>query len=141
MNNNKKRKQDDSNSNVVETIEQPLVEKQRVKTYYILHRRCSDSRDECKDPNALVNKQKIRKNIVKLKEQDKKELHAQIKKKSQKFVKNKKRRKTKEDHQNYQELEISDNESENQSISSVADSIENREILSSSSKCTLDLGR
>ena len=62
-----------------------------------------------------------------------KKLNALIEKIIQKFVKNKKRMKTKEVLQNFQELQCSDNEGK-KSISSFEESIESIEITSSSKK-------
>ena len=56
-----------------------------------------------------------------------------IEKKLQKFVKNKKRRKTEQKQQHFQEIQISDDESY-KSVSTLAKSMESWEILSSSSE-------
>ena len=62
-----------------------------------------------------------------------KELNAVIEKKFQKFVKNQKFRKTEKVLQHFQKMQISDNKSK-KNVSSVAESVESGEILSSSSE-------
>ena len=62
-----------------------------------------------------------------------KELNALIEKKIQKFVKNKKRRKTGKELQHFQEIHISDDKS-NKNVSSLAESVEKGGISSSSSE-------
>ena len=62
-----------------------------------------------------------------------KELNALIERKFQKFVKNKRRRNKEKELQHFQEIQISDNESK-KSISTLAESVENGEISSSSSE-------
>ena len=62
-----------------------------------------------------------------------KELKAPIEKKIQKFVKNKKRRKTQKELQYFQDIQISDNESK-KSISSSAERVESGEISAFSSE-------
>ena len=62
-----------------------------------------------------------------------KELNALIEKIFQKFVKNKKWRKTEKDVQHFQEMQISDDESK-KIVSSLAESVESGEIPSSSSE-------
>ena len=91
----KKRKREDSNSNVVEPSEENIESRCPSKKYYILHGKYSHSIDSYKDLRAMVNKYKQKKkkssrNCGK----SNKELNALIEKKFQKFVKNKKRRKT-----------------------------------------------
>ena len=60
-------------------------------------------------------------------------LNAVIEKKFQKFVKNKKRRKTEMELQHFQEMQISDDKSK-KSISSFIESVESKEISASSSE-------
>ena len=62
-----------------------------------------------------------------------KELNLLIEKKCQKFVKNKKMRKTEEELQHVQEMQISDDESKKY-VSSVIESVESGEILFLSSE-------
>ena len=62
-----------------------------------------------------------------------KELNALIKKKFQKFVKNKKRRNLEKELQHFQEMQISDDESK-KSISTFAESVESGEISASNSE-------
>ena len=66
-----------------------------------------------------------------------KELNALIEKKFQKFVKNKKRRKTEKELQHFQEMQILDDESK-KSISSLAESVVRGEISYSSSEWKKD---
>ena len=62
-------------------------------------------------------------------------------KKFQKFIGNKKRRNTEKEVHDFQELTIFDNESDNKSISCIAESIATGEISSSSSKQKTGLDR
>ena len=82
----------------------------------------------------MVNKhkQKKKKNFMTYRKSDK-ELNALIGKKFQKFVKNKKKRKTEKELQHFQEIHISEDESKN-SVSILAESVESGEISSSSSE-------
>ena len=82
----------------------------------------------------MVNRHKQKKKIA-FKNYGKrnKELNGRIEKKFQKFVKNKKRRKTEKALQHFQKRQISDDESK-KSISSFAESVESGEILASSSE-------
>ena len=60
----KKRKREDSNSSDVESSEESTEALYASKKYCILHSKCSDSTDSCKDLRAMVNnhKQKKKKN-------------------------------------------------------------------------------
>ena len=62
-----------------------------------------------------------------------KELNALIEEKLQKFVKNKKKRKTEKELQHFQEMQITDDESK-KSISSFAEIVESGEFSASNSK-------
>ena len=62
-----------------------------------------------------------------------KELNALIEKKFQKYVKNKKRRKTEKELQHFQKMQISDSGSK-KSVSSFEESVEDGEISSSGSE-------
>ena len=82
----------------------------------------------------MVNKNKqMKKKIFWNYEGNNKELNAIIEKKIQKFVKNKKKRKTEKEVQHFQEMQISEDESR-KSVSSFTESVESGEILSSSSE-------
>ena len=82
----------------------------------------------------MVKKQKQKKKKpLKSYGKSNKELNAKIESKFQKFVKNKKRRKTDKELQHFQEIQLSDNESK-KSISSFAEIVEDGEISASSSE-------
>ena len=82
----------------------------------------------------MVNKHKLKKKkAFKNYGKSNKEINALIEKKFQKFVKNKKRRKTEKEIQYFQEMQISDDKSK-KSISSFTESVESGKILSSSSE-------
>ena len=76
------------------------------------------------------HKQKKKKNL-KTYGKSNKELDALIEKKFQKFVKNKKRRKTEKELQHFQDMQIPDDENK-KSVSSLTISVESGEILSRS---------
>ena len=87
----------------------------------------------------MVNKHKQKKKkTFKTYGKSDKELNTLIEKKFQKFVQNKKRRKTEKELQQFQEIHISDNERKI-SISSFAKSVESREVSSSSFEWKIDL--
>ena len=82
----------------------------------------------------MVNKLKKRKEKnFKLYRKSNKEFNALIEKKFQKFVKNKKRRKTEEELQHFQEMQISDDKGK-KSVASLTERMESGEISYSSSK-------
>ena len=90
--------------------------------------------DRCKDLRAMVNKyeQKKRRNFKSCRKSNN-ELNTQIEKKFQKFIKNKKRRKTEKEPKNFQDTQLSDIVSK-KIVSSVVESVESGEILCSSSE-------
>ena len=107
----KKRKREDSDSSIVESSEESTGACIPNKKYCIIHGKCSHFIDNCKDLHAMVNEHKQKKGEEKqelMKEHNK--LNAIIGKKFQKFVKNKKRRKTEKELQHFQEIQISNNE-------------------------------
>ena len=53
-----KRKKEDSNSSLVESSEESTEARRPSKKYCILHGKCSQSKDRCKDVRAMVNKHK-----------------------------------------------------------------------------------
>ena len=135
----KKRKWEDSDSSVVESSKESSVERSPSRKYYILHGKCSHSAENCKGLCAMVNKLKQKKKeSLKTLGKSNKELNAIIEKKFQTFVKNTKRRKTENELHHFQEIQISDNESK-KNVSSLAESMESGEILSSSSEWGLGL--
>ena len=91
----KKRKREDSDSSVVDSSKESTEARRLTRKYCILHGNCSHATDNCKDLRAMVNKhkQKKRKPLTNYGKSNK-ELNALIERKFQKFVKNKKRRKT-----------------------------------------------
>ena len=131
----KKKKQEDSDSCVVESSEESTEACRPSKKYCILQSKCSHSTDSCRDLCAMVNKHKQKKKKKNFRNYGKsnKELNALIEKRFQKFVKNKKRRKIEAELQHFHEMQIYDDESKN-SVSSVAESMESREISSSNSE-------
>ena len=86
----KKRKREDSNYSVIESSEESIKARQPRNMYFSSH-----STDSSKDLRAMVNnhKQKKKNNFRSYGEKNK-ERNALIEKKFQKFVKNKKKRKT-----------------------------------------------
>ena len=86
---------------------------------------------------VIKHKQKKKKNF-KTYIKSNKELKALIEKKFQKFVKDKKSRKTEKELQHFQEMKISDDESK-KSVSILVESVESREISSSSSNWKISL--
>ena len=128
------KKREDSDSSVVESREKCTEARRPSKKYCILHNKCRHSMDSCKDQRTMVNKHKQKKNKnFRTYLKSNKELNALIQKKFQKFVKNKKRSKTYKELQHFQKMHITDNESK-KSVSSLAESVENGEILSFSSE-------
>ena len=88
-------KREDSDSSVVESIEESTETRRPSKTYCILHGKGSHSMDSCKDLHAMVNKHKQKKKkLFSTYGKSNKELNSIIEKKFQKFIKNKKQRKT-----------------------------------------------
>ena len=84
-----------SDSSVVESSEESTEARRLNKNLCILHGKCSHSTDNCKNLRAMVSKHKQKKKkTFKNYGKSTKELNALIEKKFQKFVKNKKRRKT-----------------------------------------------
>ena len=81
---------------------------------------------------VVKHKQKKKKNF-KSYGKGNKELNALIERKFHKFVKKKKRRKTEKELQHFQEMQLSDDESQ-KSIFSFAESVERGEISASSSE-------
>ena len=92
---------EDSDSSVVESSEESTEARRLTRKYYILNRKCSHSTDDCNDLCAMVvkHKQREKKKLFKSYGKSNKELNAQIEKKFQKFVKNKKRRKIEKEKQ------------------------------------------
>ena len=126
----KTRKREDSDSSVIESSEQSTKARRPIKKYCILHGKCSHSTDNCKDLRAMVNKQKQKRKRVSWNYgKRKKELNALIEKKFQKFVKNKKRRKTEKELQHFQEMQNSNDECK-KNVSSLAESVESGQISS-----------
>ena len=130
----KKRNWEDSKSSVVESSKESTKACHPSKKYCILYGKCSHSTDSCKDLRIMINKHKQKKKkSFRTYVKSNKELNVLIKKKFQKFVKNKKRWKTEKELQHFQEMQSSDNERKN-SVSSLEESVESGEISSSSSE-------
>ena len=92
----KKRKREDSDSSVVESSEESTEARRPNKKCCNLHGKYSHSTVSCKDLRAMVNKHKQKKKkTFRNYGKSNKELNDLIKKKFQKFVKNKKRGKQK----------------------------------------------
>ena len=127
-------KREDSDSSVEASSEDSSKARRPVRKYCFLHGKCSHYRDNCKNLCAMDSKPKQKKKKT-LKNYGKgnKELNALIEKKFQKFIKNKKRRKTEKDLQLFQEMYISNDES-TKSVSSFEESVKSGEISSSSSE-------
>ena len=109
-------KREISGSSVVESSEEPTRARRPNKKYCILYDKCSNYTDNYKDRRAMVSKHKQKKQ-VKLQELRKDQQRAQCsyQEKFQKFVINKKRRKTEKELQHFQEMQISDDESDKSS--------------------------
>ena len=130
----KKRKREDSDSIVVGSSKESTKAQRPTRKYCILHGKCSHPTNNCKDLRAMINKHKQkRRKPIKNYGKSNKELNALIEKTFQKFVKNKKRRKTEKMLPHFQEMKISHDESKN-SISSFAESVESGKISASSSE-------
>ena len=130
----KKRKREDFDCSVVEISEESTEVCHQINKYCILLGKCSHSSDSCIDLRAMVNKHKQKKKkYFRTNGKSNKELSALIKKNFQKFVKNKKGRKTEKELQQFQEMQISVDESK-KSVSSLAESVKSGEISSSSSE-------
>ena len=91
--NHKKRQQENSDSSVVELSKESYVEHMPVRKCCILHKKCNHITDNYKDLKVITLKHKKRNKVYKQYLHDKKDSNALIEK-NQKFVKNKKRRKT-----------------------------------------------
>ena len=128
---NQKRKREHSNSSAVEFSKESTEARRPNKKYCILDGKCSHYTDSYKDLRAMVNKhKKKKKKNFSNNGKSIKELNAQMKKKCQKFVKNKKRRKLEKELLYIQEMQISDDE--------IKKSVESREISSYNTEWKID---
>ena len=90
---------------MVESSEESIEARHPIRKYCILHGKCSHSTDNYKDLRAMVNNHKQKKKKpFKNYGKSNKELNVLIEKNFQKFVKNKKRRKTKKELQHFRKI-------------------------------------
>ena len=119
-------------SSVIESSDESSVDhKPVVRKYCILQGKCNLTMDKLKNLKSMVNKPWKKKKSNKEYAHDKTKSIALIEKKFQKYVKIKKRRKSKKE---FRHLQISDDEEDKMRISSVAEIIESGEITSSNSE-------